>query len=155
MKLTASPQDGLEIVLENPPDWLMVMAVLYDANVDGFDMAARLGEAMAATGTWEDWSEWVMPDLREGFAENLRTVALAVQTAQGDRFLEPGMVKIPKHELFPWYATLNQARLALETKYRLTVEPPDPDGDPDRWAAHVRSQFYSLLQTQILDLGME
>jgi hypothetical protein len=155
MKIGTSPKDGLELILENPPDWLMVMAVLYDANADGFDMADRLGESVAATGAWEDWNEWVLPDLREGFAENLLTVALALKTAQGDKFLEPGSVRIPKPELFPWYATLNQARLALESKYRLTVEPPDPDGDPDRWAAHVRSQFYSFLQSQILNLGME
>ncbi len=155
MKLAITPENGLEILLEDAPDWLMVMAVLYDANTGGFDMAARLGDSVAATGAWEDWSEWVLPDLREGFAEHLRTVAMAIKNAQGDKFLAPGTLRIPREDFFPWYAAFNQARLALEAEYNLTTELPDPDGNPDRWAAHMRSRFYSQIQSHILGLGME
>lgn len=154
MKLSASPMDGIELILEEPHDWLMVMAVLHDANDRDFDLAGSLGAVAEASGQWEDWKEWVLPDLREGFADNLRHVVRAIKDAQSEAFPGPGTIKIPPDDYFPWYATLNQARLALEAKHRLTADPPAPDQDADRWAAFVRSQFYSMLQSQFLNLGL-
>lgn len=156
MNLTSTADGGIELHLDHRAEWLMVASILHDANRPGFDLAAAVGAPMADKEDWEDWREWVLPDLREGFQQHLRTVAAAIEAAAKEDFSQPGTVVIPHDAFFDWYAALNQARLALETKYQFGQKPRIETGDTPtkREAAHFRSQFYSFLQSHMLDRGL-
>lgn len=156
MNLTPTAEGGLELHLDHRAEWLMVASILHDANRPGFDLAAAVGARMADTGDWEDWCEWVLPDLREGFEQHLRTVAAAIEDGAKEGFTQPGTVVIPHDAFFDWYAALNQARLALETKYQFAQKPriETEDTPTNRGAAHFRSQFYSFLQGHMLARGL-
>lgn len=157
MNLTTTDDGGFQLHLDHPSEWLMVMAILHDANAPGFDLATAVGAPMKATDGWDDWSEWVLPDLREGFEQHLLTVAAAIEAARKGGINKRGVVVVPKAQLFDWYAALNQARLAMEAKYQFGSKPPRETGDgaTERGAAYFRSQFYSFLQSYMLDRGLE
>ncbi|MCF7676084.1 MAG: hypothetical protein K9N23_15515 [Akkermansiaceae bacterium] len=156
MNLTSTADGGIELHLEHQAEWLMVASILHDANRPGFDLAAAVGARMADTEDWEDWSEWVLPDLREGFQQHLRTVAAAIEVGAQQGFIQPGTVVIPRDAFFDWYAALNQARLALESKYQFGQKSriETEDTPTKRGAAHFRSQFYNFLQAHLLDRGL-
>lgn len=156
MNLTTTTEGGLELHLDHAAEWLLVLAVLHDAESFGFDAAARVGGRMEGTDNWDDWREWVLPDIREGFQQHLRTVARAIQAGRGGKLLDPGVVTIPRTEFFDWYSALNQARLALEARYHFESEPLEDvgDGQGERRAAYFRGQFYLFLQSGLLDRGL-
>jgi hypothetical protein len=158
MKIVPTPPGGLALHLEFGEEWSMLTGILRDARTPGFDLVGQVGGKMAGTADAADWAEFVLPDLREGFDQHLKTVLKAIETARFEAAGGPGTVSIPAAEMFDWYATLNQARLALEARYHFGTGPLGGSFakvDPERLTAYYRSQFYCAVQSHLLDYGME
>ena len=72
-----------------------------------------------------------------------------------------GVLLISKEDSSMWYSVLNQARLALEGKWKLAALEEEEDFgsleqiEPERLAAYLRSRFYTRIQAILLDFSME
>lgn len=158
MKIVLTPPEGLALQLEAPEEWSMLTGILRDARTPGFDGAGQVGAKMADTAAAADWAEFVLPDLRVGFDQHLKTVLKAIETARFEAAGGPGTVRILRAEMFDWYAALNQARLALEARYHFGTSPLGGSlakVTPLFLTAYYRSQFYCAVQSHLLELGME
>jgi hypothetical protein len=100
----------------------------------------------------EDWQDFVVPDLRESFADDLNQIQAAIETAAAFPNDGESPIWIKHEDALPWYSALNQARLALEEKYAFGSDPEsDPSNlQPVRNEALLRSQFYCALQSFLL-----
>lgn len=159
MKAMPTLEGGLRIDTEDPEDWEMLRAIVTDATArgNGMDLADRLGGLIGEDAGAADWGEFVVPDLREGFQDELAQVGAAIESAIFNAEGEPGPLWIAPDEGFPWYSALNQARLALEEQHHFgTLEWLDPKGlKPARRDAFVRSRFYCAVQSLLLDYVMK
>ena len=102
----------------------------------------------------------VIPELREFFSGQLRKVAETVFRAQGKVAPEEkdwdaeGRLFIEREDGAEWYGALNQARLALERRYKFgpTQEVTSVESFPAaKRSAFIRSQFYCALQSVLLE----
>jgi len=148
MKVAPVLKGGLRIDAESPLDWMVLRCITHDARGGGLDLADRVAAAMEADEGAEDWRDFVLPDLREGFNAQLAAIDAAVGAAGvGD---EAGSLFIAPEDAELWYGGLNQARLALEERYQLS-EADLPEMTPGRRSAWFRSQFYLHVQSLLLD----
>lgn len=152
MKVAPTLEGGLRVDVETPLDWMVLRCIPYDARSGGFDPAARVAAPMAKDDAAEDWQEFVVPDLRESFNSQLDTIARALVGADDDD--KPGLIFIRKEEAELWYGGLNQARLALEERYRFEHREP-AEMSPGERSAWFRSQFYLQVQGMLLDHVMK
>ena len=151
MKVGPTLQGGLRIDVESPLDWMVLRCISYDAR-GSLDLADRVSGLMATDEGMEDWREYVLPDLRDGFNAQLETIEGAVALA-GDGE-GPAEIHIAREDAELWYGGLNQARLALEERYGFSHE--DPEGmTPGKRSAWFRSQFYLQVQSVLLDYVMK
>jgi hypothetical protein len=148
MKVAPTLKGGLRIDVETPLDWMVLRCISYDARGSGIDLADRVSEGMAGDQGIEDWREFVLPDLREGFNSQLEAIEAAIAHA-GDGE-DPGEVFITREHADLWYGGLNQARLALEDRYGLSSAEPEKLS-PGKRSAWFRSQFYLHVQSLLLD----
>ncbi|MEO0016732.1 MAG: hypothetical protein RLZZ522_15 [Verrucomicrobiota bacterium] len=155
MRVHPLPQGGLAIQLESTEEWPILSGILRDARMPGFNAAGQVGCKMTGATDRQDWAEFVLPDLREGFEHHLKTVLKAIETARFEAAGGPGAVVISGAESFDWYASLNQARLALEARYQFSAGLPGDSRAPEQQAALYRTQFYCAIQSLLLDLGLE
>ncbi len=147
MKVGPTLQGGLRIDVESPLDWMVLRCISYDAR-GSLDLADRVSGNMDGDEGIEDWREYVLPDLRDGFNAQLETIEGAVAHA-GDGE-GPAEIHIAREDADLWYGGLNQARLALEERYGFSHE--DPEGmTPGKRSAWFRSQFYLQVQSVLLD----
>ena len=118
--------------------------------------ADRLADAIGDQEIAGDWSEWVVPELEEGFEAELGHVKMVIETARSEASGGVGPLWIIPREAQRWYGALNQARLALEAIHHFG---PSDGIDPDKLAtekrgAFMRSQFYCALQSALLERVM-
>ena len=152
MKVAPTLEGGLRIDPETAEDWHVLRAILIDANSHDTDLATRLGGMVTDERIAEDWRDFVVPDLRESFADDLNQIQAAIETAAAFPKDGASPIWITRDDAFSWYSALNQARLALEETYGFG---PDPESDPSnlqpvRHEALLRSQFYCALQSFLL-----
>lgn len=152
MKVAPTLEGGLRIDPETAEDWHVLRAILIDANSHDTDLATRLGGMVTDERIAEDWRDFVVPDLRESFADDLNQIQAAIETAAAFPNDGESPIWITREDAFSWYSALNQARLALEETYGFG---PDPESDPSnlqpvRHEALLRSQFYCALQSFLL-----
>jgi len=147
-------QGGLRVDLQEPADWLLLRHLIDDACDRSRSLADELGDRVTAEEVSEDWREFVVPDLQEQFATSLEKVrevmAKALEQCEGGT----GSLWITPDLGFDWYSSLNQARLAIETRYQFgdtSLHKLDPGANPRRKSAFYRSQFYSALQGLLLE----
>jgi hypothetical protein len=152
MKIAPTLEGGLRIDPETAEDWHILRAIILDANGHETDLASRLGGLVTDERIAEDWQDFVVPDLRESFTDDLHRIYAAIEAAAA--FPKDGEtpIWITREDALTWYSALNQARLALEEKYRFGQ---DPESDPAnlstvRHEALLRSHFYCALQSFIL-----
>ncbi len=152
MKVAPTLEGGLRIDPENAGDWHILRAILLDANGAETDLAERLGGMVTDERVAEDWQDIVVPDLRESFADDLNQIHAAIETAAAFPNDGASPIWITREDAFSWYSALNQARLALEERYRFGSDPEsDPANlQPIRQEALIRSFFYLELQGLIL-----
>lgn len=155
MKVMPTLQGGLRIDAEDASDWTILKSVVADAQND--DLAGRLGNLIEEAAGGEDWREYVVPDLREAFGDELAQVAVALEAAEVASGGGAGPLWITPEDAPAWYSAFNQARLALEECYRFGPnEDLDPHGLPDQVAAaFIRSRFYCAIQSLLLEYVMK
>lgn len=156
MKLAPSPEGGLRLEVEDGSDWHLLLGILRDAQGSGIDLATQVGSKMDQGAGWEDWMEFVVPDIRESFLTHLKTVLIAIESARLEAAGGPGFVWITPADAFHWYCALNQARLALEAVHHFGQDAAMNPGKLSEPAlkAFIRSQFYCTVQSFLLDLGL-
>ena len=154
MKAMPTLEGGLRIDTEDASDWELLRSIAADANGGENDLADRLGSLIREGA--EDWQEYIVPDLREAFQDELAQVGAAIDSAAHHASGGPGPLWITPEDAFPWYSALNQARLSLEEQFNFgPSEEIDPSGfTPIRRAAFHRSKFYCAIQSLLLEYVM-
>lgn len=152
MRIAPTIEGGLRIDPETEEDWHILRAIILDANGHDIDLASRLGSLITDEKIAEDWNDIIVPDLRESFSDDLHQIYAAIESAAAFPQDEESPIWITRDDGFNWYSALNQARLALEEKYKFG---PDPESDaanlkPLRHEALLRSHFYCALQSFLL-----
>ncbi len=152
MTVMPTLEGGLRIDAEDASDWELLRSIVVDANCCKIDLASRLGGLMNEDIVGEDWEELIVPDLREGFQDELAEIGALIESAIFNAASGPGPIWITPDDAFPWYSSLNQARLALEETYHFG---PEEEADPMKMApvqraAFIRSGFYSDIQSLLL-----
>lgn len=150
-------EGGLRIDTEDASDWELLRSILTDASGCSVDLASRLGGIISAEAGAEDWQEYIVPDLRESFQDELAQVGAAIESAVFHSASGPGPLWITRDDVSPWYSSLNQARLAIEEHFHFGPrETIDPKGlTPERRAAFIRSKFYCAIQGLLLEYVMK
>ncbi|MEM1085760.1 MAG: DUF2017 family protein [Verrucomicrobiota bacterium] len=150
MKAAPTLDGRIRIDVESPLDRMILHAIPHDARTAGVDLAERLGDVMDEDGGKEDWNDYVLPDLREDFNDQLTTIEEALTGLEAEK---PEPIFILKEDAETWYGGLNQARLALEERYHFHDEEPE-EMTPGKRSAFFRSHFYQTLQSLLLEFLM-
>lgn len=156
MNIAPTMEGGLRIVPETPEDWHILRSIILDANGHEIDLASRLGGLITEEKVAEDWQDIIVPDLRESFSDDLHQIYAAIEAAAAFSHGEESPIWITRADAFSWYSALNQARLAIEERYRFGDDPESDPGNlaPLRKEALLRSHFYCALQSFILKYGL-
>ena len=156
MKAMPTLEGGLRVDAEDAGDWELLRCIIADANGCEADLASRLGGLISEEAGGPDWEEYVVPDLREEFQDELAQVGAAIESAVFHAQDGPGPLWITREDVYPWYSALNQARLAIEEHFAFgPSDAVDPVGlTPERRAAFIRSQFYCAIQGLLLEYVM-
>lgn len=156
MNVIPTLEGGLRIDVEAPGEWQVLLDIVHHAVGPGPDLASRLGAMVGEDAGGEDWQEYVVPDLREGFQDDLRHVHEAVEAAHADAEGEEGHLWIKPEDAGAWYSSLNQARLAIEEVFHFgpgdAIEPMLLN--PRQRSAFARSHLYSSIQGMLLEYVM-
>ena len=157
MKAAPTLEGGLRIDAEDLGDWEVLHAIIHDARRPGTDLASELSNLVVDPEGAEDWREYVLPDLRNEFENQVSTIAKAITSAMETSGGGEGSIWITRDDGFLWYGALNQARLALEEIYQFgrTDGVALEDLGPAKRSAFLRSQFYLAIQSLLLDHVME
>lgn len=157
MKAMPTLEGGLRIDTEDASDWELLRSILTDANGCTIDLASRLGGLISEEAGGADWEEYVVPDLREGFQDELAQVGAAIESAVFESAGGPGPLWITRDDVFEWYSSLNQARLSIEEHFHFgPAEMIDPKGlSLEHRAAFIRSKFYCAIQGLLLEYVMK
>jgi len=158
MKAMPTLEGGLRLDTEDPSDWELLRAVIADAHAPATeDLANRMGNLISEEAGAEDWEEYIVPDLREGFQDELAEVGAAIESAIVESDGQAGPIWITPENAYPWYSALNQARLALEEQFKFgpSEELDVPTLSPVRAAAFLRSKFYCAIQSLLLEYVMK
>ncbi len=153
MRAIPTLEGGLRIDVEEPGDWRFLAALGGDAASGATDLAGRLGNLIDEDSGGGDWREYVVPDLREAFHDELSQVCAAIERAMFEAAGGPGPVWITPDDAMAWYSALNQARLALDECHRFG-QSADIDASgfpPQKAAAYARSRVYCALQGMLLE----
>ena len=157
MKAMPTLEGGLRMDTEDASDWELLRSIIADANGCEADLASRLGALISEEAGSEDWEEYVVPDLREEFQDELAQVGAAIEAAIHHASGAAGPIWITPDDVYPWYSALNQARLAIEEHFQFGQS--EIVGlkklTPERRAAYIRSQFYSAVQGLLLEHVMK
>jgi hypothetical protein len=157
MKAAPTLEGGLRIDIENVEDWKLLHAIIPDATGHQKDLASRLGGLISSEAGAEDWQEYIVPDLRESFQDDLNLVSAAIEAAMFHASGGAGPVWITPNDCFAWYSALNQARLAIEERFRFgpgdTIDLSKLTAS--RRAAFIRSKFYCQIQSFLLEFVMK
>lgn len=153
MTVMPTLEGGLRIDAEDESDWDLLRGIVDDANGGESDLASRLGGMVDDADVAEDWQEFVVPDLREEFQDELAEIGAMIESAAFDVDGGAGPLWITRENAYPWYSALNQARLSLEEVYQFG---PEGRADPrkmkeEKQAAFIRSGFYSDIQSLLLE----
>lgn len=152
MTIMPTLEGGLRIEANESDDWELLRAIVIDANSCNTDLATRLSAFINPSAGSEDWMEYVVPDLRVEFEDELAEIGALIESAIFQANHGPGAIWITRENAFTWYSALNQARLALEEIYHFG---PEDSADPLAMApieqsAFIRSGFYSDVQSLLL-----
>lgn len=152
MKIMQTLEGGLRMDIEEDDDWHLLQSITNDAISCDEKLAQRLGNLITDPDVAQDWEEFIIPDLEDGFASDVQHVATAIASARLKSGGGPGPLWITRDDAFHWYSALNQARLAIEERFQFG---PEEEVDPDKLtrterAAFIRSDIYSDIQRMLL-----
>lgn len=135
---------GLKLIPEEDQDWLILLEI---ANDGDSDLSNRLAALMDEDSMWEDI---VVPELEQDFTRQRMDVMLEVVKAKGEG---EEAIHIERENAETWYGALNQARLAIEAKYKFGPREfslPDEITDSEEKSAYFRNDFYCTVQSLLL-----
>lgn len=150
MKAAPTLDGRIRIDIESKLDRMIMQSICHDARAVDVDLAERLGDYLGDEASTSDWEEFVLPDLKQGFNEQLDYIERVLMALDPET---PEPVFIVKEDAETWYGALNQARLALEDRYQFDGEDPE-EMSPGRRTAWFRNQFYQMLQGMLLECLM-
>ena len=149
-------EGGLRIDIESSGDWLVLEQIPADAIEEKrFSLPEELASLMDDES---DWDDLVVPELSDLFSGQVDHVAEAVARAVETSGEESGELFILRDEARDWYGALNQARLALESRWKFSADEDAgvlAGAPPQKRSAFIRSQFYLVLQGLLLDYVIE
>jgi len=158
MKLAPTLQGGFRIDADGPEDWIVLDAICADAvALPGPPLYDQLSENMPND---PDWEEFVAPDIRSQFSDQIAYVSRAISSAPRDEN-QVGSIAIASEDAMTWYGAINQARMTLEQLYQVSKIEDFGDLDEinglseEKHSALVRSHFYSALQSLLLDYVLD
>lgn len=158
MKLAPTLQGGMRIDADSVEDWIVLDAICADAaSLPGAPLYERLSEKMPKD---PDWEEFVAPDIRSQFSDEITHVSRALSAAARDED-QVGSIFISKEDAPIWYGAINQARMTLEQIYQISeledFEDLDELGDigDAKRSAVIRGHFYSTFQCLLLDYVLD
>ncbi len=158
MKLAPTLQGGLRIDADSLEDWMVLEAICADAvSLPGASLYERLSEKMEGDA---DWEEFVAPEIRGQFTDQIAHVSRAVSAAPMDEE-HAGSIFISEEEASIWYGAINQARMTLEQMYSISEVEDFTDLDElsdmsdERRSAIIRGHFYSTFQCLLLEYVLE
>lgn len=156
MNILPTMEGGLRLEIESPGEWAMLAQIASDADDQ---TQVSLPETLSALMDEDtEWDDLVAPDLQLHFSEQLAHISTAIAHAEQQSEGEEGELFILRQDSEHWYGALNQARLALESRYHFG---PTEDIEeiasfpPNKQFAFVRSQFYCRLQSVLLEYAMD
>lgn len=151
MKVMPTLEGGLRIDAEDAGDWILLGMIPEDAGSS--DLAKRLGGLVTEDEVAEDWREYVVPDLADGFTRDVELVSARIVGAKIEANGGAGPLWITRDDGDAWYSTLNQARLELEHQFGFgPSEEIDPEElEAEKRSAFMRSQFYCAIQGLLLE----
>jgi hypothetical protein len=157
MKIMPTLEGGLRIDVEDDGDWKLLLGITHDAVSCNENLARRLGRLITDQAIAPDWREYIIPDLEQGFHDDLTKVATAIASAHVDSAGGAGPLWITPDDAAYWYSALNQARLALEDIHHFGPSDDLRPGDltPSSRNAFLRSQLYCAIQSLLLDHVMK
>lgn len=150
MKAAPTLDGRIRIDIESKLDWMIMRSISNDARAVGVELADRLGDFLGEEASTSDWEEFVLPDLKESFNEQLDHIEQVLGNLDAEA---PEPVFIVKDDAETWYGALNQARLALEDRYQFDGENPE-EMTPGKRTSWYRAQFYQMLQSLLLEFLM-
>jgi hypothetical protein len=147
MTILPTLEGGLSIQPESDADWAVLDMIVVDMGRPG-----HLAESLAGLMDDEsEWDEWVVPDLVESFSKQTGYVAAAIQYAR--TFSEESILITPNGAEY-WYGAVNQARLALQARYKLDAIGSLDDAPEEVVQAYFRDRFYTALLSFLLEYVM-
>ncbi len=157
MKAMPTLEGGLRIDTEDASDWELLRSIITDANGRSTDLADRLGALISKDAGAEDWQEYVVPDLREAFQDDLAQVGASIESAVLHAKGKAGPIWITLDDVSPWYSALNQARLSIEDHFHFGPEEIIDFSvlTPESRAAFIRAKFYCAVQGLLLEHVMK
>lgn len=158
MKLAPTLQGGLRIDADSLEDWMVLDAICGDAaNLPGAPLYDRLSEKMQKDA---DWEEFVAPDIRSQFSDQISHVSRAISSAPMDED-HAGSIFISKEDSLIWYGAINQARMTLELQFQISELDEFVDLEDlgqlseEKRSAVIRGHFYSTFQSLLLEYVLE
>jgi len=158
MKLAPTLQGGLRIDADSLEDWMVLDSICANAaSLPGPPLYDRLSEKMTRD---PDWEEFVAPDIRSHFSDQISHVSRAISAAPMDEG-QAGSIFITKEDAPIWYGALNQARMSLEQLYQISeldefLELDDLGDISDmKRSAVISNHFYSTFQSLLLEYVLE
>lgn len=148
MKAAPTLDGRVRIDPESELDLLVLRTIVPDAQGSSQELAARVGRGMDRDAS-KDWCDFVKPDLEDQFNRQISEVAGMLLEAETNM-----PIFIGRDEVDAWYGALNQARLALQEQHGFGPEEKVESMDQERAAAQIRSHFYQVLQSLLLDVLM-
>lgn len=158
MRLAPILKGGLRIDADSLDDWMVLNAICADAaSLPGAPLYDRLAHKMPKD---PDWEEFVAPDIRSQFSDQIDHVSKAISSAPKDEE-HAGSIFISKEDATLWYGALNQARMTLEQMFHLSeiadfvaLDDLGDIGDEKR-SAVIRGHFYSTFQCLLLEYVLD
>ncbi len=158
MRIAPTLKGGLRLDADSKDDWMLLNAICADAVcLPGPPLYDRLSKNMPKD---RDWEEFVAPDIRSQFSDQIEYVLSAISDAPKDEE-HAGSIFISKEDAPHWYGTINQARMTLEHMFHLSELNDFVDlnelGDigEDKRSAVIRGHFYSTFQCLLLEYVMD
>ena len=149
MTIAPTLAGGLKLLPEEERDWYLLLEIAQDGDAD---LAKHFADLMDEDSMWEDI---VMPELESDFSKQRETVMKAVVKAKKAGEDE---VVIEPADADAWYGALNQARLAMEAKYRFgprELSDPSQLQSNEMRSAYYRNDFYCTVQSLLLEYVMD
>jgi len=170
MQLRVTEGGSWEISGVSEIECLFLKRVVASADTEGCEAArgriypggpVESKDASDTEGSERDWSEYVIPDLKQSFGTALDVLSKDIENADseaGDDGELSYRIPVPADHTDQWYSALNQARLVLATRYDLPItdaELVEPESIDERWIAMAQSDLYAFVQSFLLETVMK